>query len=657
MTNYKYPLVVLLLGIVLSLGVACEGDRTEDPTRSLSIATSETTATPRPGATQEITSTPRPIAAQEPATSYSMPDYSGPSSIEEQILFKNTVARVRLLGTSTTVAPFILSNPTRRGHSPVLEFRFRVLEYLKGTGPTEIIAVAMGDEYDTEAEARSPLPALAEERDTRWDNLETIVFLHDFWDILPSTQQSNRYFLGAISYWWRGDGYTVASLHHKEWLPADVGEGAAGESGEQRFLLDAPPLGASGPSGQSADTPTITLSALRAKITALEAEATANGSNTSQEYRDCVLRKYSIEREIQWEIATIDPAARRYTDRIGSGLPAGSVVWEDRHGLGLPPDNMGRFWLEGPDRDLFHFGGFDPGEVTLLGGNTPDTIIFTRRISTTRPLPEGEYQIFLNGMSAGQLLCDGYSELERNLYSNMVTVTAPTTDILAESFFDPTEDGEAVGGGTTIGPIKWEAGQVEAVLTLDVTDHKLDFIALDGTVSLSLDAVDATKTGSVLTWLVAEQPWNAGDKLMLRVDTAPPTPTPTPTPEPEPEPTPTPTPEPEPEPTPTPTPEPTSTPTPVPTPSIGISEITDTSALIVISNAPESAAFTWAQAPCAEIPAGEEEFQLLGLSPDEEYTATLYSDPSCQDRLDSVTFRTQVSAAPDDTATPEGETP
>ena len=110
-------------------------------------------------------------------------------------------------------------------------------------------------------------------------------------------------------------------------------------------------------------------------------------------------------------------------------------------------------------------------------------------------------------------------------------------------------------------------------------------------------------------------------------------------------------------PAPTATPEPTSIPTLVPTPSIDISEITDTSALIVISNAPESAAFTWAQAPCAEIPAGEEEVQLLGLSPDEEYTATLYSDPSCQDRLDSVTFRTQVSAEPDATATPEGETP
>ena len=92
---------------------------------------------------------------------------------------------------------------------------------------------------------------------------------------------------------------------------------------------------------------------------------------------------------------------------------------------------------------------------------------------------------------------------------------------LAESFFDPARDGAALSATTTIGTVKWEAGTVEAMLTLDVTGHKLDFIALNGTVILSLDAADATDTGSVLSWPVAAQPWEAGDKLMLRIDTPP----------------------------------------------------------------------------------------------------------------------------------------
>ena len=52
-------------------------------------------------------------------------------------------------------------------------------------------------------------------------------------------------------------------------------------------------------------------------------------------------------------------------------------------------------------------------------------------------------------------------------------------------------------------------------------DHMLDFIEPDGSVSLSLDVVDATVgTGSAtstLNWTVPSQPWENGDKLMIRI--------------------------------------------------------------------------------------------------------------------------------------------
>ncbi len=651
MTNRKYSLAVLLLsllGATLLLSIGC-GKDLDRPAAPEEASAPIATESPTFGPTLAVAEAPTPTPAEPEIMAHNPERYYGAASLDESILRADTVARVQLLSATPTVKSIVGRHGDLWPYA-VLEFRFRVLEYLrdgKGGSPDEITAVLLGYRYTTEAEARAVLPELVAERETRWDGREAIVFLNDNWGLDSEILPSGRYYFGNFAYWGE-DAYTVASPHHKEWLPAASSEGATGATDEQRFLLDAPGGAARGASGQTGSTPIVTLTALKARVAALEVEATVPGASGAsgdaapnpRKYRTCVQRKYTEERKILWKIANEGTATFVTEDSLSSGQPAGTVVWEDRFGIGYPPDNMGRHWLEGEDKDLFIFETLDPEPTILFSGinpgTPPDAIFFTRRMSTARPLPSGEYQFFRNGMSADRLLCNAYSELERKTIDSRVTVTAPTTDILAESFFDPTADGEAVGGSTTIGPIKWEAGQVEATLTLDVTGRKLDFIALDGAVTLSLDAADATKTGSVLSWPVAEKPWNAGDKLMLRVDT-PLIITP--------------------EPTATPTPEPTSTPTLVPTPSIGISEITDTSALIVISNAPESAAFTWAQAPCAEVPAGEEEVQLLGLSPDEEYTATLYSDSSCENQLDSVTFRTQVSSAPDATDTPEEATP
>lgn len=83
-----------------------------------------------------------------------------------------------------------------------------------------------------------------------------------------------------------------------------------------------------------------------------------------------------------------------------------------------------------------------------------------------------------------------------------------------------------------------------------LSGHTLDFIGLDGTAALCLDAAaaDADPSVSTLTWSVATQPWREGDQLMLRIGktgTPGPTATSTPTTTLTPTPTPTPTPEPE----------------------------------------------------------------------------------------------------------------
>ena len=72
--------------------------------------------------------------------------------------------------------------------------------------------------------------------------------------------------------------------------------------------------------------------------------------------------------------------------------------------------------------------------------------------------------------------------------------------------------------------LDWSSGNVEMQLTPHnpLPDHHIDFIALDGTVSLRLDFDEAVEVSAddgtqVLSWSVCEQPWQDRDKLMIRI--------------------------------------------------------------------------------------------------------------------------------------------
>ena len=135
--------------------------------------------------------------------------------------------------------------------------------------------------------------------------------------------------------------------------------------------------------------------------------------------------------------------------------------------------------------------------------------------------------------------CDGYTIR----YEWTVTVNAPE-GTLHEAFFDPVTDGTAVAadstngaldpatftdansGSATIERIAWEPGTGESgTVKLKLSPHNgmaghtVNFIALDGSVSLSLRVADATvdATNETLSWTVTSQPWQSGDKLMLRI--------------------------------------------------------------------------------------------------------------------------------------------
>ena len=166
-------------------------------------------------------------------------------------------------------------------------------------------------------------------------------------------------------------------------------------------------------------------------------------------------------------------------------------------------------------------------------------------------MPSGEYSFDIKESWPVSRPCN-------YVVSNEVTVTVTARGALHEFFFDPVTVGSTVaadstngvlepalftganGASSTISSIAWEpsstssepvsgsnGGQVKLEFTTasDLTDvlwdHILDFIELDGSVSLSLEVFDATvgaePASNTLSWAVSSQPWENGDKLMIRI--------------------------------------------------------------------------------------------------------------------------------------------
>ena len=433
-----------------------------------------------------------------------------------------------------------------------------MLEYLKGGagGCGEITAVITDESlpFNTRLGAFAFSQDLLKVRRTDWDKREAILFLSAPPE-LSSTAIPDHYWLGWVEVQGgriQKDSYSVRSGEYKNWLPA-VDLGSIGEAQsigafsdrERQFLTGATP--AEGRSidtvshktanisynralGTGGDSSTITLSSLKNLISELEQEL-ADGDG-SDEYEQCVYEKYKWDREFQYFLYSKDENHRQSLTghHLVSGLPAGTAFgrgrWEDPDPRRLVDIQVApttyESWLEGSDAGLFHLG------------NLP--IIYN-----ARPLPQVGYTYYYNERDFKYIPCDAYPEARRTWNLQTVEVSAPQ-GTLHESFFDLVDTGDgAVGAGnnngvlkpdtfdtegaanTTIERIEWASGSVRIELDPFTTlvGHRIDFIALDGTVSLRLDFDHASEIGEgtsrALSWNVCEQPWSEGDLLMLRI--------------------------------------------------------------------------------------------------------------------------------------------
>ena len=463
-----------------------------------------------------------PTPAAEPETvktlQHGPPSYGeyGVATLEEMLASSEVIIRGRLAsvrGVGVRSYRGVSGTPpdsTFEGYIDALEFTFDVLEYLKGSGGPTVTAVAYELSYHVEDTAEDAAASadwnLLPGRDKRWDSREAIVFLrkpplreHEH----LRSQLDHDYYLGITGK--QDRQVTVASGEARAWLPdASSAVGVRSAPGvrsasKQQFLLEDPVQATQGvaqrSTGLSSSTSSVSLSGLKAKLAAIEAEM-AQGDG-SQAYRDCIIATYFYNRLELYEDML-------FKATVESGAPADTTVYTysyaefylDRYGP-PEPDNYGEYWLEGRDADLF--GRRYPG------------LLYNKR-----PLPAGEYRSFSLARNHEMRLCQGDAWAQRGKFENVITVTAPE-GTLAESFFDPVTDGAAITATTTVGTIRYETNTVKATLTPTVTNHILDFISLDGSVTLSLDVTDATTTDGVLSWTVTPAPWSAGDKLMLRI--------------------------------------------------------------------------------------------------------------------------------------------
>ena len=540
--------IMLLAYALLACSLTTSPDKPDEapPPRSIKEPTTSVSQLDEP---TETPPAPSPSTASQPITVTSAVPYFGEESIEERISRRDTIVRARLARTESEII-----TTTAEGWSGkyyvALRFHLTVSEYLNGSGANSITALTVqGGTYDTRQEAMNAAPGIATGRVTTWDSQEAIFFLNgdDPYDTFSAAVQgANEYFLAVGDP--SQDMYSLHNRHKKLWLPS-AGTTATGDARE--FLLAVPKPGV--------DTPTITLGELKRRITSVNADLSAGDG--SDAYKDCIRNKYKGERmervRLSWPNNAGPSFEPTWDGTFPSGRPAGTDVYDYDYGFVVTDDRSekkSKFWIDGQDAALFTIkeGTHRPVKGPDRDGDgLPDTLEnekrFTYSVVLARPIPVGIYEFnhhyHYHYTRDGNLACG-----DPSTFTITARVLTPE-GVMHEAFFDPVTVGTTVaaddtngqlkpasftganGSSATLEAISWEAGagdsgavQIEVDPDYALAGHILDFIELDGTVSLSLDVFDATvdTVANTLTWSVSSQPWHDGDLLMLRIREAPP---------------------------------------------------------------------------------------------------------------------------------------
>ena len=576
-------LLVAVVGVALACGRVTEGDpipqaqevrapEVETPDEAAKTPEQDTAASPATPATAEPAKVvePEPAQSAEPelvTTTFPPlgmhidppPAYHGPATMERRIADADIIAIVSLASTATAVETYTDEGQT--GYVGALKFTFNIEELIKspaGSSPTQMVAmVGSLQAYAERSDAQAEAEKMARERDTQWDDRQAIVFLATHSLRFPGSLSDDLYFMSYIDLLLGlGDRYSIASIRNQLWLPeardSDNGGGnTARKPQERRFVTgiaqEVPDFTYKATTVLTEST-SIALSEFRAIVARIDAELAGH----SVGYQVCVRANYyRLQRE-----AILAASGRSYMPsetfmaEIDSGEKAGTEIIYNTRKIILGPNGWeSRTELLGADAALFRIGETIKSSTSTYGAlnsinalkSEPELVWHVQPMETVRPLPSRFYSFTWKYHRAEYVLCQ--PDLFYNHTVN-VNVTAPIGTV-HEALFDPvtlrqaqgrlpdvgadSSNGklepaaftDANGASATIQRIEWASDTVKVKVSphTGLAGHKLDFIELDGSVSLSLAVDEATvdAANKTLIWAVASQPWEDGDKLMVRI--------------------------------------------------------------------------------------------------------------------------------------------
>ena len=452
-------------------------------------------------------------------------EFYGTTSLTERILHSDQIIRAKMKSVQAVHASSYSGVDEATVYRGFLRFKFEAIEYLKGSGKSEI-EVYVDDccgahpSYPNAKAAETSVSRLLADRDTTWDGREAIIFVQRNPGSAGTWLTMTEFHTFALPWSYAGADEFMITSTNKVWLPEHLpsGTSASSKNDERLFLTDAPPE-ESGAAGSAVST--ISLKKMKEEIQKIESDLQQNAS--VPHYKMCL--QWKTEWEEREKPARKARGAWPPPDKnttLGSGLPSGtSLVPTCGYGGAIAYHEV---LITGEDKEFF--------QAMIIDDGDPENGYSVAR-TTNRPLPTGEYKvrsIVRNYIFVG---C-GYRDPEAFIPWT-ITVTAPQ-GTLHEAFFDPvalTNPSDGIGvrynpktsftlpdqTSVTLDYLYYALGVVKMGTTPhnSLFGYEMDIIELDGKVSSTFAFGGSGSTSAPHEWATCVQPWEADDKLMLRI--------------------------------------------------------------------------------------------------------------------------------------------